>query len=154
MTPAINQAKKAKIPYTVHEYEHDPAAESYGREAAVKLGVEAGKVYKTLVVDGCKDLIVAVVPVMCQLDLKLLAKAAGAKKLVMADVRKVERTTGYVVGGVSPMGQKKRLMTFIDASAEEHSTMLVSAGRRGLEIELAPADLSAMTGGVFAPLAK
>ena len=154
MTPAINQAKKAKISYTVHEYAHDPAAESYGREAAQKLGVEAERVYKTLVVDGGKDLIVAVVPVMCQLDLKLLAKAVGAKKLAMADVRKVERTTGYVVGGVSPLGQKKRLKTVIDASAKEHITMLVSAGRRGLEIELAPADLSTLTDGVFAPVAK
>jgi len=155
MTPAIDTAKKAKISYVVHEYHHDPDAESYGLEAAEKLNTDPARVFKTLVVsDGGKDLTVAVVPVEHQLDLKLLAKAVGAKKMAMADVKLVERTTGYVVGGVSPLGQKKRLRTVIDASAQEFETMFVSAGRRGLEIELSPADLAALTGAFFAPVAR
>jgi Cys-tRNA(Pro)/Cys-tRNA(Cys) deacylase len=155
MTPAIDTAKKAKISYVVHEYHHDPDAESYGLEAAEKLNTDPARVFKTLVVsDGGKDLTVAVVPVEHQLDLKLLAKAVGAKKMAMADVKLVERTTGYVVGGVSPLGQKKRLRTVIDASAQEFETMFVSAGRRGLEIELSPADLAALAGAIFAPVAR
>ncbi|MFV0347589.1 MAG: Cys-tRNA(Pro) deacylase [Halodesulfovibrio sp.] len=155
MTPAIDTAKKAKISYVVHEYHHDPDAESYGLEAAEKLNTDPARVFKTLVVsDGGKDLTVAVVPVEHQLDLKLLAKAVGAKKMAMADVKLVERTTGYVVGGVSPLGQKKRLRTVIDASAQNFETMFVSAGRRGLEIELSPADLAALTGATFAPVAR
>ena len=154
MTPAINAAKKAKISYTVHEYDHDPAAESYGREAAEKLGVDPDRVFKTLVVDAGGELCVAVVPVMRQLDLKLMAKATGAKKAAMADVRAVERTTGYVVGGVSPLGQKKRLTTVIDASARDAATIFVSGGRRGLDIELSPADLASLTRARFAPVAR
>lgn len=155
MTPAIDTAKKAKISYVVHEYHHDPDAESYGLEAAEKLNTDPARVFKTLVVsDGGKDLTVAVVPVEHQLDLKLLAKAVGAKKMAMADVKLVERTTGYVVGGVSPLGQKKRLRTVIDASAQDFETMFVSAGRRGLEIELSPADLAALAGAIFAPVAR
>jgi len=155
MTPAIDTAKKAKISYVVHEYHHDPDAESYGLEAAEKLNTDPARVFKTLVVtDGGKDLTVAVVPVEHQLDLKLLAKAVGAKKMAMADVKLVERTTGYVVGGVSPLGQKKRLRTVIDASAQGFETMFVSAGRRGLEIELSPADLAALAGAIFAPVAR
>ena len=154
MTPAINAAKKAKISYTVHEYDHDPAAESYGREAAEKLGVDPDRVFKTLVVDAGGELCVAVVPVMRQLDLKLMAKATGAKKAAMADVKAVERTTGYVVGGVSPLGQKKRLTTVIDASARDAATIFVSGGRRGLDIELSPADLASLTRARFAPVAR
>jgi len=155
MTPAIDQAKRAKITFQIHEYAHDPAAESYGLEAAQKLGVEPGRVFKTLVAaTGPKDLVVAVLPVSRQLDLKLLAKAVGAKKAAMAEVKVVERTTGYVVGGVSPLGQKKALPTVIDASAEELATMFVSAGRRGLEIELAPADLAALTRATFSDIAR
>jgi Cys-tRNA(Pro)/Cys-tRNA(Cys) deacylase len=154
MTPAINAAKKAKIQYLVHEYNHDPTAESYGKEAAEKLGVAPERVFKTLVVDSGSDLHVAVVPVMLLLDLKRMAKALGLKKLTMADIRVVERVTGYVVGGVSPLGQKKRLRTVIDASAREHATIFVSGGRRGLDIELAPDDLAALTRAVFAPVAK
>jgi len=154
MTPAINAAKKAKISYTVHEYDHDPAAESFGREAAEKLGVDPDRVFKTLVVDGGGELFVAVVPVMCQLDLKLMAKAVGAKKMAMADVKVVERTTGYVVGGVSPLGQKKRLATVIDESARAAATIFVSGGRRGLDIELAPGDLASLTRASFAPVAR
>ncbi|MES9997362.1 Cys-tRNA(Pro) deacylase [Desulfovibrio aminophilus] len=151
MTPAIEMAKKARIAFQVHEYEHDPAAESYGREAADKLGVDPGRVFKTLVVEAGAGLVVAVVPVLRRLDLKLLAKAAGVKKAAMADVARVERVTGYVVGGVSPLGQKKRLPTYIDASAEAHPTIFVSAGRRGVDIELSPRDLAALTKAPFAP---
>jgi len=153
MTPAIDRAKKAKIPYTVHAYEHDPSAASYGREAADKMGVDPGRVFKTLVASAGDALVVAVVPVMQKLDMKLLARAVGAKKAAMAEVAVVERVTGYVVGGVSPLGQKKRLATVIDASAEAHRTIFVSAGRRGLEIELSPKDLASLTGGKFAEVA-
>ncbi|MFW5488495.1 MAG: Cys-tRNA(Pro) deacylase [Desulfovibrio sp.] len=155
MTPAIKKAKQAKITYVVHEYEHDPAAESFGKEAAQKLGVDPARVFKTLVVSGAgKDPCVAVVPVMLRLDLKLVAKALGAKKVAMAEVPLVERVTGYVVGGVSPLGQKKQLRTVIDASAQNHDTIFVSAGRRGLDIELSPHDLLALTRADFAPIAK
>ncbi|QGY40315.1 Cys-tRNA(Pro) deacylase [Pseudodesulfovibrio cashew] len=155
MTPAIKAAKKAKIDFTVREYEHDPAAESYGVEAAEKLGVAPVRVFKTLVADcGGNRLAVAVVPVMQRLDLKLLAKAVGVKKAAMAEVKTVERVTGYVVGGVSPLGQKKRLDTVIDASAEDLETVFVSAGRRGLDIELSPQDLARLTRGGFAPVAR
>ncbi|MEZ7195137.1 Cys-tRNA(Pro) deacylase [Pseudodesulfovibrio karagichevae] len=154
MTPAINAAKKAKINYTVHEYEHDPAAPSFGVEAAEKLGVPPERVFKTLVVDAGGGLAVAVVPVLLMLDLKAVAKALKAKKAAMADVKVVERTTGYVVGGVSPLGQKKLLPTVIDESALDCGTMFVSGGRRGLDIELAPADLAALTRASFAPIAR
>lgn len=154
MTPAIVAAKRAKVAFAVHEYGHDAGAESYGLEAAEKLGKDPGQVFKTLVAAAGKELVVAIVPVSHQLDLKLLAKAVGAKKAAMAEVAVVERTTGYVVGGVSPLGQKKRLPTVIDESARSWDTVCVSAGRRGLEIELSPADLAALTTGTFAPLAR
>lgn len=154
MTPAIDTVKKAGIAFEIHEYQHDSAAASYGLEAAEKLGVAADQVFKTLVVklDG-KTLAVGIVPVIGQLGLKQIAKAAGAKKAVMAVPAEVERATGYVLGGVSPLGQKKRLATYIDASAQGFSKMYVSAGRRGLEIELAPDDLAALCQAGFAPLA-
>lgn len=154
MTPAINAAKKAKIPYTVHEYEHDPAAPSFGVEAAEKLGVPPEMVFKTLVVDAGGKLAVAVVPVLLKLDLKKMAKALGAKKAAMAEVKAVERTTGYVVGGVSPLGQKRALPTVIDESARDFDAMFVSAGKRGLDIELSPADLAALTRASFAPVSR
>lgn len=153
MTPGILAAQRAKVAFTVHEYEHDPAAESYGNEAVEKTGANPYQVFKTLVVslDG-KDLAVAVVPVSAMLSLKLIARAAGAKKAAMADKQLVQRTTGYVLGGVSPLGQKKRLKTFIDDSARNFATLFVSAGKRGLEIELAPEDLARLTGATFALL--
>lgn len=153
MTPGILAAQRARVAFTVHDYEHDPAAESYGNEAVEKTGANPDQVFKTLVVslDG-KDLAVAVVPVSAMLSLKLIARAAGAKKAAMADKQLVQRTTGYVLGGVSPLGQKKRLKTFIDDSARNFATLFVSAGKRGLEIELAPEDLSRLTGATFAPL--
>lgn len=154
MTPAVNAAKKARIAYTLHSYTHDPASASYGTEAAEKMGVDPAKVFKTLVAElDAKRFAVAIVPVGGMLSLKRLAEAAGAKKARMADGADVERMSGYVLGGVSPLGQKKRLATFIDAGAEDLPTLFVSAGRRGLEIELSPEDLRALTGGVFAALA-
>jgi len=153
MTPAINAAKKKKIAYKVHQYSHDPAHDSYGREAAEKLGIAEERVYKTLVVELDRgSLAVAVIPVSSMLGMKLMAKAVGAKKAAMADKELVERTTGYVLGGVSPLGQKKRLVTVIDSSAKDFATIFVSAGRRGLEIELSPGDLAALTAAAFAEI--
>ena len=157
MTPAIKSAEKAKITFTVHEYTHDPSAASYGLEAATALGVEEWRVFKTLLVSlqgGHSDLAVAVVPVCAQLDLKAFAAAAGAKKATMADPKQAERVTGYVVGGISPLGQKKRLPTIMDASAAEFVTMFVSAGRRGLEIELSPQDLQSLCGASLANIKR
>lgn len=153
MTPGIHAASKAGIFHRVHEYEHDPGSAGYGTEAADKLGVEPARIFKTLVVtlDG-KTLAVGVVPVTGMLSMKLIAKAAGGKKASMADPQEVQRRTGYVLGGVSPLGQKNRLKTFIDASAESFDTVYISAGRRGLEIELSPADLANLTGGQLVAL--
>jgi Cys-tRNA(Pro)/Cys-tRNA(Cys) deacylase len=155
MTPGITVARKAKVAHTVHEYAHDASSESYGLEAAEKLGVPPDRVYKTLVVRlDNKALAVGVIPVSAMLSMKLFAKAAGAKKAAMADQAAVERSTGYVLGGVSPLGQRKRLKTIIDSSAERHATVYVSAGRRGLEIELAPGDLAGIVGGDFAAICQ
>ncbi|MEX2476551.1 Cys-tRNA(Pro) deacylase [Marinobacter sp.] len=153
MTPGVNAATKARINHKIHEYPHDPASQSYGTEAAEKMGVEPARVFKTLVVaiDG-KTLAVGVVPVTVMLNLKQIARAAGGKKATMANIQDVERSTGYVLGGVSPLGQKKRLATFIDTSAQQFDTLYVSAGRRGLEIELSPQDLATLTAAKFAPL--
>ena len=153
MTPGINLVKKAKITHKVHEYSHDESSESYGLEAAEKMGVAEDRVFKTLVVAlDNNDLVVGILPVSSLLSMKLIAKALGAKKAVMADNSDVERSTGYVLGGVSPLGQKKRLKTVIDSSAKNHSTIYVSAGRRGLEIELAPDDLIKLTSGLLAKI--
>lgn len=153
MTPGINAARKSKIAYQVHEYAHDSSSESYGLEAAEKLDVPDLRIFKTLVVSlDNKELAVGVIPVSSMLSMKLMAKAAGAKKAVMATPSDVERSTGYVLGGVSPLGQKKRLKTIIDSSAKDHSTIYVSAGRRGLEIELSPEDLKNLVSGAFAEI--
>ncbi len=157
MTPAIKLAKKQGISYQVHQYEHDPANTNFGLEAADALGQDPQQVFKTLLfaLNGDpKKLAVAVVPVAGMLDLKSAAKAAGGKKADMADPAIAEKTTGYVVGGISPLGQKKRLPTFVDQSATAFSSICVSAGRRGLEIELSPQDLVKLTQGTFAPIAK
>ncbi|MCM0613965.1 Cys-tRNA(Pro) deacylase [Marinobacter sediminum] len=153
MTPGINAARKARVPHTIHEYDHDPASESYGTEAAEKTGANPQQVFKTLVVtiDG-KELAVGIIPVTGMLSMKLIARAAGGKKATMADPQEVQRSTGYVLGGVSPLGQKKRLKTFLDNSAELFDTIYVSAGRRGLEIELSPQDVVKLTGGRLVPL--
>ncbi|MBI5064064.1 MAG: Cys-tRNA(Pro) deacylase [Desulfatitalea sp.] len=153
MTPAINAIRKAKITHEVHEYVHDPENESYGAETVEKLGLPAERVFKTLVVSiDNQELVVGVVPVSSMLSMKHLAKAVGAKKAAMANPSDVERVTGYVLGGVSPLGQKKRLKTIIDASAQTFPTIYVSAGRRGMQIELNPQDLKKVTGAVFADI--
>jgi Cys-tRNA(Pro)/Cys-tRNA(Cys) deacylase len=155
MTPAIDAARKAKITHRVHSYIHDPASESYGLEAVEKLGLPADRVFKTLVVStDTRELIVGVLPVACMLSLKRLAKAAGAKKAAMAEPSDVQRVTGYVLGGVSPLGQKKRLRTVIDASAKAFPSIYFSAGRRGLQIEMDPHDLKKITGGIFAEIVQ
>lgn len=148
MTPGINVVKKHKIAHKVHEYAHDSPHECYGAEAAEKLGVPEARVFKTLVVSlDSKVLAVAVIPVSSMLSMKLMAKVTGAKKAGMAIQADVERSTGYVLGGVSPLGKKKRLKTVIDASVSDYSTIYVSAGRRGLEIELNPDDLMHLVDG-------
>ncbi|WP_282178179.1 Cys-tRNA(Pro) deacylase [Vibrio nereis] len=155
MTPAINLAKKKKIAHTIHQYDHDPRADSYGLEAAEVLGQDPSQVFKTLLfcLNGePKSLAVAVIPVDQKLNLKLAAKAAKAKKADMADPDIAQKTTGYVVGGISPLGQKKALPTFIHQSALDKETICVSAGKRGLEIELAAQDLATLTRGQFAEL--
>lgn len=153
MTPAINLAKKAGIKFNIHEYRHDPAHASYGLEAAEKMAVSAERVFKTLVVSSeNKELLVGIVPVSAMLNMKQIARAAAVKKTVMAAAADVQRSTGYVLGGVSPLGQKKTLRTFIDSSAQRFDTVYVSAGRRGLEIELTAADLTALTRGSFAAI--
>lgn len=142
MTPAIDLLKKRGVQHHVHSYAHAPGAPSYGLEAAEKLGLEPGRVFKTLLAASERqELLVAVVPVAGQLDLKALAQAAGVKRVDMAAPALAQKATGYLVGGISPLGQKKRLRTFLDASAEAWPTIFVSAGRRGLEVELAPAAL-------------
>ena len=155
MTPAINLVKKKKTKHTVHTYQHEPDHPSYGLEASEKLGVPPEQVFKTLVAElGDGSLAVAIIPVNQMLSMKLLAKAAGVKKAGMADKKVVEKTTGYVLGGVSPLGQKKLLKTFLDDSANTQATIYVSAGKRGLEIELAPADLLQLTRGTMAQLCQ
>jgi Cys-tRNA(Pro)/Cys-tRNA(Cys) deacylase len=153
-TPATKLLAQQKITHTVHEYKHDPRAESYGTEAADALGIPPERVFKTLVVSVDGTLAVGVVPVTGSLDLKSLAAAAGGKRASMADPAAAERSTGYVLGGISPLGQRKRLRTVIDSSASEYETVFVSAGRRGLEIELAPADLVRLTGATVAEIAR
>ena len=146
MTPAIEALKKAGILYKLHEYSHDAQVASYGEEAANCLNVEAERIFKTLVISGdvsdnSKQLAIAIVPVSHQLDLKAVSKSLKTKKTCMADVTAAQNATGYILGGISPLGQKKRLPFRLDSSAESYETIYVSAGRRGLEIELSPLDL-------------
>ncbi|WP_086828410.1 Cys-tRNA(Pro) deacylase [Allokutzneria sp. NRRL B-24872] len=152
-TPATALLDKQKVRHELHSYDHDPRHASYGLEAAEALGLEPGRVFKTLVAEVDGKLTVGVVPVTAQLDLKALAAAVGGKKAKMAPVPDAERATGYVAGGISPLGQKKRLPVVVDASAETFDTVFCSAGRRGLEVELAPADLLRLTSAVVAPIA-
>lgn len=154
-TPAIAALTAAGIPHTVHPYEHDPATDlGYGLEAAAAIGVAPDQVFKTLCayVDG--HLSVGIVPVSGKLDLKGLAAALGGKKAEMAPPADAERSSGYVVGGISPIGQRKQLPTALDETAELFDIIYVSGGRRGLDIGLAPADLARVTGAVIAPIAK
>ncbi|MER5893984.1 Cys-tRNA(Pro) deacylase [Streptomyces sp. NPDC001876] len=153
-TPATVALTAAGTAFTVRSYDHDPASPSYGEEAAEALGVPPDRVFKTLVADVDGELVVAVVPVAGSLDLKALASAVGGKRAAMADPAAAERTTGYVRGGISPLGQRKRLRTVIDASARTHATICVSAGRRGLEVELSGDDLAVLTNAVLAPIGR
>ena len=155
MTPAIDLLNALNINYTLHEYEHDSGASSYGLEAAVKLNIAPEKVFKTLVLDaGNKNLVVAVLPVNRQLNLKRMAKAIGAKKVTMAEPLAVSRSSGYILGGVSPLGQKRLLNTVVDELAINQSTIFVSGGRRGLEIELKVEDLLAAIKAETAAIAE
>ncbi|MEH0579901.1 MULTISPECIES: Cys-tRNA(Pro) deacylase [Streptomyces] len=153
-TPATVALTSAGVEFTVHAYDHDPSHPSYGEEAAEATGVSPDRVFKTLVADIDGALTVAVVPVAGSLDLKALAAAVGGKRAAMADPTLAERTTGYVRGGISPLGQRKRLPTVLDDSATTHPTICVSAGRRGLEVELSGTDLATLTQAVLAPIAR
>ncbi|WP_328683909.1 Cys-tRNA(Pro) deacylase [Streptomyces sp. NBC_01261] len=153
-TPATVALTAAGVPYDLHAYDHDPSHPSYGEEAAEAMGVSPDRVFKTLLADVDGTLTVAVVPVAGQLDLKALASAVGGKRATMADPTLAERTTGYVRGGISPLGQRKKLRTVLDTSATTHPTICVSAGRRGLEVELSPDDLKTLTSAVLAPIGR
>ncbi|WP_435158313.1 Cys-tRNA(Pro) deacylase [Amycolatopsis sacchari] len=152
-TPATAVLAKQRVEHRLHTYEHDPKHESYGLEAAEALGVEPARVFKTLVADVDGKLAVGVVPVTGQLDLKALAAAAGGKRAKMAEAAAAQRATGYVLGGISPLGQRSRLPVVIDSSVENFDTVFCSGGRRGLELELAPADLIRLTGAKVAAIA-
>lgn len=153
-TPATVALTRAGISYAVRAYEHDPAAESFGLEAAQALGVDPERVFKTLLVDTGAGLAVGIVPVDHSLDLKAIAAALGAKKVTMADPAAAERSSGYVVGGISPIGQKRALPTVVDDHAFDHETVLVSGGRRGLDLELSPTDLLTVTRGSRGAIAR
>ncbi|MGN6253079.1 MAG: Cys-tRNA(Pro) deacylase [Marmoricola sp.] len=153
-TPATTALEGAGVPYTVHAYEHDPTAGSYGLEAAEALGLDPESVLKTLVATVDDALVVAVIPVARQLDLKALAAAAGGKRAAMAPPATAERSTGYVLGGISPLGQRRPLPTWVEESVRGLSVVYVSAGRRGCDLGLAPDALVALTQGRWAPLAR
>jgi len=151
-TPALVALQESGTPYAAHEYTHDPDETAFGPEAAAALRLDPARVFKTLVADVDGHLVVACVPVSSQLSLKALAAAVGSKRALMADAKVAEKTTGYVVGGISPLGQRKHLPTVVDASALDHSTIYVSGGRRGLDIELKPEDLIRLTKARTAPI--
>jgi Cys-tRNA(Pro)/Cys-tRNA(Cys) deacylase len=153
-TPATVALSRAGVPFTGHTYVHDEGASSYGLEAADALGVEAARVFKTLVASVDGRLTVAVVPVGGQLDLKALAAATGGKRAEMADPAAAERSSGYVRGGISPLGQRRPLPTVVDGSALSFDTVYVSGGRRGFDVELDPTDLVRLTGALTAPIAR
>jgi Cys-tRNA(Pro)/Cys-tRNA(Cys) deacylase len=153
-TPATVALRAAGIPFTEHAYAHDPAQTNYGLEAASALGLDPDRVFKTLLADVDGRLVVGIVPVTGKLDLKHLAAAVGGKRATMADPAVAERRTGYVVGGISPIGQKSAHPTVLDETAELWDTVFVSGGRRGFDIELAPADLVRVTGATIADIAR
>ncbi|MET0693666.1 MAG: Cys-tRNA(Pro) deacylase, partial [Propionibacteriaceae bacterium] len=155
-TPATVALTRAKIAFTLHPYEHHADAGSYGEEAAAALGVDPRQIFKTLIAEATTkhgtELVVGVVPVAAHLDLKALAASLGAKKAAMADPAAAARSSGYVLGGISPLGQRTRLRTVLDASALALPTIMVSAGKRGLQVELAPADLVSVTSALVSPI--
>lgn len=153
-TPATRVLAQAGIPHVLRAYQHDPRSPSYGLEAAAALGEPPGRVFKTLLVDVDGSLVVAIVPVDSQLDLRALAATVGGKRAVMADVARAERATGYVAGGISPLGQRHRHEAVLDDSAWSYASILVSAGRRGLDVELEPAALVQLTAARVAPIAR
>ena len=153
-TPATVALTRAEIDFTLHPYAHDPRAQSYGLEAAEALGVEPERVFKTLMASLDGNLVVGIVPVTGQLDLKALARALGGSKAQMAEVATAERATGYVAGGISPVGQKRSHPTIVDESATTYETVYVSGGRRGLDLELAPTDLIKVTYATTAPITR
>ena len=153
-TPATLALTRAGVPFRTHSYRHDPAVQSYGAEAAAATGVAAERIFKTLLVDIGRGLAVAVVPVSGSLDLKALAAALGVKKVAMADAAAAQRSSGYVVGGISPVGQRRQLPTVIDDSARAYPTVFVSGGRRGFEIEIDPQDLARVADATFAPIGR
>jgi Cys-tRNA(Pro)/Cys-tRNA(Cys) deacylase len=153
-TPATNLLTSKGVDFKAHEYSHDPNSTSFGLEAAEKLGVDPNRVFKTLIANVDESFAVAIVPVNQQVSLKSLARTLGAKRAVMADPAAAARLTGYVVGGISPLGQKRLLSTVIDQSANEFETILVSGGRRGFDIELSPQDLAELLSAVFAEIAS
>jgi Cys-tRNA(Pro)/Cys-tRNA(Cys) deacylase len=153
-TPATVALTRAGIAFTLHEYAHDPRATAYGSEAAEALGLDPDRVFKTLLAEVDGTLVVAVVPVAGWLDLKALARALGGRKAAMADPKDAERSTGYVVGGIAPVGQKRRLPTVVDESATAYDVVYVSAGRRGLDLGIAPADLVEVTGAILAQISR
>ena len=153
-TPATVALTKSGIAFTIHTYDHDPSAASFGLEAADALGLPVEQVFKTLLADIDGKLVVGIVPVHRKLDLKALAASVGGKRAAMADAAIAERSTGYVVGGISPIGQKRALPTVIDDSATNFDTIYVSGGRRGFDLGLSPADLATITSARFAPIAR
>jgi len=154
-TPATTSLSRAGIPFTVHSYTHDPAAAEFGPEAAEKLQVDPERIFKTLVVAvDDRVLVVGVVPVAARLDAKKIAQAARGKHARLADPHIAERKTGYILGGISPVGQKTKLQTFVEETAQVFDTIFVSGGRRGMDIEIRPEDLLAATDGVFADIAR
>lgn len=153
-TPATTALAQAGVPYVLHPYDHDPNTASYGMEAAEMLGFDPRRVFKTLLADVDGDLVVAVVPVSGQLDLKALAAAVGGKKAALADPERAEKVTGYVVGGISPIGQKKDLPTVVDITLMDFSSVLVSGGRRGLDVEIMPDHLVRLANARVAPIGR
>jgi len=152
-TPATVLLGRERVAHSLHPYEHDPRAEAYGDEAAAALGVAPERIFKTLIASVDGKLVCAVVPVAGKLDLKALAAAVAGKRATMADAAAAQRATGYVLGGISPLGQKTRLRVVLDASIEGFETVFVSAGMRGLQVELAPADLVRLTSAIIVPIA-